>query len=103
MFPKLKPTQLWLQASAGIAIALLACQIILAIVLEIDESAFYQLLAVMAIIVALQTLVIPIFARMNTVEVKTAHTLILQLGDDGTYRDTAGQAYSVNALGEESD
>ncbi|GAF67867.1 unnamed protein product, partial [marine sediment metagenome] len=65
VLPDLEDNQKWVQKVALGAIGILAVQIIVAVWGEIDNESYYRLLAVVAIIVGLATLVIPILTKMR--------------------------------------
>lgn len=60
LLPELKGKQRWIRTTSSLSIGALAAMMILAIWVEISEGWFIRLLAVVAILVALQTLVIPV-------------------------------------------
>ena len=60
LLPELKGRQRWIHTTSSVSIGALAGMSILAIWLEFSEDWYLRLLAVVAILVALQTLVIPV-------------------------------------------
>tara|TARA_R110002126_G_scaffold41590_20_gene120964 strand:- start:12141 stop:12902 length:762 start_codon:yes stop_codon:yes gene_type:complete len=102
---RLEERQRWVQFLGIALLWLLAALIASALVLEVQEEGFYRLLVVVAIAVTLFTLVIPILGRMRKasstpsssrlVAVVPSQRLILDLGEDGGYRDADGVRYVV--------
>ena len=60
LLPELKGRQRWIHTTSSLSIGTLATMMIVAIWVELSEGWYIRLLAVVAILVALQTLVIPV-------------------------------------------
>ncbi len=60
LLPDLKGKQRWVHTTSSVSIGALAAMMILAIWVEFSEGWYIRLLAVVAILVALQTLIIPV-------------------------------------------
>lgn len=96
----LRRTHRWLRLAAAINIFALAGLISFMILNEIDDDmGVFRLLIVLAILAALETLVIPILARMAKVRPTQARqTLSLTKREDGSFEDERGQLYEVNEM-----
>jgi hypothetical protein len=57
---------------------------------------------VLAILAALETLIIPILGRLTVARVQTSRTLTLTRREDGTYEDRQGRVYEVTEIGGEA-
>lgn len=99
VLPDLDRSHKWLQPVSSASIGVLALQIIIAVWCEIDEEGYYRLLGVVAIIVTLETLVVPILMRLKKKAAQIAERLVLERLDGDLYRDAAGNRYRVKALG----
>ena len=100
VLPDLENKHTWIQKAAAISIAVLGSQIIVAIWAEIDHEAYIRALAVVAIIVVLETLLVPLFMKLKTNKKSTGATLILEpiAPESGRYRDATGLEYRVEKL-----
>ena len=100
VLPDLENKHTWIQKAATISIAVLGGQIIVALWVEIDHEAYIRALAVVAIIVALETLLVPLFMKLKTNKKSTGATLILEsiAPESGRYRDATGLEYRVEKL-----
>lgn len=96
---RLKPGHVWLQIAAAVNILLLALVISGMIVVDFDDGAIWKLVAVLAILAALETLLIPILGRLARVQpVQSRETLTLTKREDGTYEDGNGRVYTVSEV-----
>lgn len=89
------------QVAAVGAIATLAAMLTALIVGEVSGDEFARLLGVLAIVVALLTLVVPIVAKIGgeTAAPGSAPArLVLQRGPDGVWVDAGGTRYAVTPL-----
>ncbi len=86
-----------LQAAATVTIFALAGLASLMILGEIDNEGFFKLLAVLGILAALETLVIPILARPARTR-PGRPALRLVPAEDGLYRDDQGRRYRVDPV-----
>ena len=100
VLPDLENKHTWIQKAATISIAVLGSQIIVALWAEIDHEAYIRALAVVAIIVVLETLLVPLFMKLKTNRKLTGATLILEsIGPEpGRYRDATGLEYRIEKL-----
>lgn len=85
----------WVQPISAVTIGILALQGIVAIWGEIDDELYYRIFAVVAIIVALEVLVIPILTRIQKTASLRKEKLVLEKIDEGLYRDSAGNEYEL--------
>lgn len=99
--PKLEKRYSWVQAGTALSITILALQIIFAMWLEIEAITYFRFMAAVGILVGLETLIIPILMKLNTDEVQEDDERVrleLVKRDDGTYRDSSGNAYRVSKI-----
>ncbi len=96
---RLPATQRWLPVLTGINIYVLATVIASMVVWEKGDAGMFKLAAVLAILAALETLVIPILSRVAKPMVRK--TLVLTQRDDGTYADKSGRVYQVTEMSNE--
>jgi uncharacterized membrane protein YwaF len=100
VLPDLENKHVWIQKAATISIGVLVCQIVVALWAEIDHEAYIRALAVIAIIVVLETLLVPLFMKLKTNKKSNGASLTLEpIGPgQGRYRDPAGLEYLVKKL-----
>lgn len=105
--PTLAEEYEWVQAVTAGAISVLALLIIVAFWGEVDNSAYYRVLAVVSIIVVLLTLVIPILLKLGkapadaeTARPSSVHAgqLVLTPVDGQYYEDAQGVVYRVEKV-----
>jgi MFS family permease len=105
VLPELDDRQKWVQALSSVFIAILALQAVVAVWLEgyikLNDW-YYRLLAVVAIIVALETMVIPILMKLRKVDGRKNGRMVLERIDGDVYRDTAGKRYRLTEMDTES-
>ncbi|WP_018969987.1 hypothetical protein [Rubritalea marina] len=94
--PTLTSQHRWVQKTADALIAILAAQIIVAAWGEIDNEGYYRLVAVLAILLVLLTLLIPILLKIGTSQ--RDRQLVLTELENGEFRDTHGSLYHVEKL-----
>jgi hypothetical protein len=100
---RLRPTHSWLQLGTAINIFALAAIISIMIVGEIDGEGMLKLVAILAILAGLETLVIPIVGRLaKTALSQVRETLSLTKREDGVYEDKRGRLYEVNEMSNNS-
>ena len=96
---RLRPTHAWLRTMAAGIIFVLATLISFMIAHELHDKSTSKLVAVLAILVALATLVIPIMARLGEAAPGVSgETLSLRKREDGRYEDKNGRLYEVKEL-----
>ena len=98
LLPDLAPRHRWVQAITVGSIGVLALQILAAVLGRIESGGYYQLLAAIAIVVALETLVIPILGRLHrSGEARMSKAQRLELFEeaDEVFRDRTGRRYRV--------
>lgn len=96
--PSLAAAHRWLQRLATASIGLLTLLLAVAIVTEPDSAAFVRTLIVLAILVALQTLLVPLLWKLGGAPTPIAEQLLLVRQPDGSFADAAGQRYAVQRL-----
>jgi hypothetical protein len=96
---RLPATHRWLPSLTGINIFFLATVITSMIVWEANDAGRFKLAAVLAILAALETLVIPILSRVTRPIARPS--LVLTQRDDGTYSDKNGRVYQVTKVSEQ--
>lgn len=96
--PELNKRYNWVQPVTVFTIGLLAIQIIVAVWTEIESLIYYQSLAVVAILVGLETLIIPILLKLGDKEKEQAQELHLTHVDGNHYTTTDRDMYEVKAL-----
>lgn len=106
LLPRLSPRHAPMQLLAVGSIALLAVLLTVAILGHVDNEGMMRTVAVVAIVVALQTLAIPILWKIGGDEGvsgaaggASAPQLVLRQGADGVWVDAAGARYVVRRLG----
>jgi hypothetical protein len=104
VLPELDPGHRWVQWATVITIGVLALQIIVAIFGEIESEGYYQILAAVAILVALGTLVVPILMKLRKGDGAAAavETLVLTRIGERIYRDHDGREYRVTEIESET-
>ncbi len=102
--PELGHRQKWIQHVSSASIAVLAIQIVVAMWGEINfEGLYIRLLAVMAIVVGLETLCIPIVMKLQRGGGQEIKRLSLEIIEGDIYRDTAGKLYRLKEIELEQD
>jgi len=98
ILPDLDERQAWVQLTSSVSIGALALLIVFAVWGEIDDKAYYRLLAVVAILVALQTLIVPILMKLRKGASRERKLLVLERIEGELYKDSAGKAYRVKEV-----
>ena len=93
--PDLGEEHSWFQGLSFASITLLVCQIVVALWSETRDDLYYRLLAVVSIVVALETLAVPILMKLRRAQASRGRTLVLTEVEDGIYRSTVGTLYTV--------
>lgn len=93
--PDLAKDREWVQRAAAITITVLAVQIILAIWFEIGHQLYFRAMTVVAILLGLETLVIPILMKLADRNDEKKEKIVLEKIDEHTYKDTSGNVYDV--------
>lgn len=93
--PDLAKDKQWVQRAVAVTIGVLAVQIIAGIWFEIDHELYFRAMTVVAILVGLETLVIPILMKLADRDDDETKKLILKKIDDQTYEDASGNRYEV--------
>jgi hypothetical protein len=101
VLPELDNRQKWVQLVSSVSIGILALQMVVAVWLEgyIKLNDWYlRLLAFVAIIVGLETLVIPILMKLRKGDERKNDRIILERIDGDVYRDTNGRKYRLTEM-----
>lgn len=93
--PDLAKDKEWVQRTAAVTIGVLAAQIIAVIWFEMDSQLYYRAMTVVAILLGLETLVIPILMKLADRDDGEKEKLILERVDEYTYKDASGNMYDV--------
>lgn len=93
----------WIQRAFYVSVGLLALQIIAALWGEFKAEGYFRALAVVAIVVGLETLAIPIIAKLQKRNGEQSKKLVLEKVTDDIYRDTTGKTYQLLEVHSEQD
>ncbi|TWU20764.1 hypothetical protein [Bythopirellula polymerisocia] len=93
----------WVQRVFCMCVGVLALQIVVAIWGEIEAEGYFRALAVVAIVVGLQTLAIAIVAKLQKSHRGQSEKLVLEKLADDIYRDAAGKHYQLHEIHSEED
>ncbi len=91
----------WIQPVSAITIGILSIQVNFAIWSKVDNDFYLRLLAVTAILVALETLIIPILMKLRKETPAKGTTLTLEHIKDDLYQDSNGKVYVLTERIEE--
>jgi|GEM_PF-698109 len=98
LLPKLDNRQKWVQWVSSACIGILALLIVVLLWTELDNEAYNRLLAVVAIIVGLETLAIPILIKLRKGDEPYPQKLILEKLEGDLYKDAAGKKYQLKEI-----
>lgn len=98
LLPKLKKNHQWVQKITTMTIISLATLILIAMWGEIGSTTYYRIMAVVAILLGLETLVIPILLKLRKKESVQEERLVLQNLENDIYEDSVGKQYQVTEL-----
>ena len=96
--PELDDRQKWARIVSAGSIGLLALQIVAAVWGQIENDGYYRLLAVVAVVVALETLVIPILMLLRRGSGRRGTSLVLEKVEGERYKDPTGKMYHVREV-----
>jgi hypothetical protein len=106
--PNLAASYRWIQTASTVLIALLAVQITVALCGEINQERYFRIMAALAVLVVLVSLIIPICSRLGTSAGKpaegrgqTRERLVLEKLSAGVFEDDAGRRYQVTEINAE--
>jgi hypothetical protein len=103
--PRLRANHRWTQRALVGAIGVLSLLLTVAVLTDADNEVMIRLMVVVAILVALLTLVVPILAKIGSVAAQgdfdAGQQLVLRRGSDGVWVDEAGVLYEVRRLNAE--
>lgn len=94
----------WVQRAAAITIAVLSVLLAVALWGEIDNELYYRFVAVVSILLGLETVVVPILMKMRTEDgagpeaVQSRRRLNLTERSDGLFEDEDGAVYRVDPV-----
>ena len=98
VLPELDDKHKWVQLASLVSIGALALLIVVAVWGEIRDEVYCRLLAVVAIIVGLETLVVPILMKSRKGNSQERKSLVLKSMGGEMYKDSAGKVYNVKEL-----
>jgi len=98
VLPNLDPRHKWVQTTGCVSIGVLALQIVFAAWGEVNDEMYYRVLTVAAILVGLQTLVVPILLKVSQGNQGKRDRLVLQSVEDGIFEDSSGRRYRVSEV-----
>lgn len=98
LLPQLADRHRWVQSLAQVCTGVLAIQIVAAAWGEIEDVSYYRALAVVAILVGLETLVIPILVKFGQYRQQQDEQLVLRRIEDGLYEHASGKRYRVTEI-----
>jgi len=96
--PDLNRGHRWVQVTAVVLIGVLALQIVVAIIGDLESKPYFQILVAVAILVGLATLVVPILAKLRRSTEPTRAKLVLVKHRGDVYLDDRGRAFRVTPL-----
>lgn len=96
--PDLDKNYLWVQQTSALTISIIAVLIITALWSETENLYYYRTMAVVAILVGLQSVVIPILNKLSGKENSTSKELLLTHVDANLYKNSSGDIFEVKVL-----
>jgi hypothetical protein len=107
VLPELDNRHKWVQLVSSVSIGILALQVVVAVCGDGDyfiKIVWYRrLLAFVAIIVGLVTLVIPILMKLRKGDERENDKIVLERVDGDVYRDTTGRKYRLTKMDAKTD
>ena len=101
VLPELDDRHKWVQPITSVSIGILALQTVIAVwcehYIKLNDW-YFRLLAVVAIIVGLETVVIPILMKLRKVGGRANGRIVLERIDGDVYRDTAGRKFRLTEI-----
>lgn len=101
--PDLDEKQKWVQRVSVVSIGILTIQIVAVIWGEIQNEGYYQILTALSIVVGLETVAIPILAKMRKGNGQKISRLVLIRLEGDIYTDSSGKKYQLKELDSEND
>jgi hypothetical protein len=100
---RLAPAHMWLRVVTGLTLLALATMITCMVITEADDDVAWKIMVVIAILAALETLVVPLVGRLAKPQPAAPGQakLILTPRDDGLYTDPLGRVYEAKRVGPE--
>jgi hypothetical protein len=96
--PTLDRKQQCVQVASSVSIGVLALLIVAALWGEIDGEGYFRLLAVVSILVGLETLVVPILMKLRKGDGPERQALHLESVGGDLYKDASGTVYRVQEV-----
>lgn len=97
ILPDLDTRHKWVQRAAAVSIGILAVQIASMVWEYFNSDVYVRILSIMAIVVGLETLVIPMMMKLRKGAGSRTETLILEKIEGNIYRASDGKEYLVTA------
>lgn len=101
VLPDLDRAHRWVQAVSVVSIAVLALEIIIGMIYDIHGSGYFRLIGVTAIVVALETLVVPILLKLKKSQTQQSLAktrLVLEKVEDNLWRAADGKCYQLQEV-----
>jgi hypothetical protein len=101
ILPKLDTKHKWVQMVSSVSIGILALQAVIAVWCEHYiklKDWYFRLLAVVAIVVGLETIVIPILMKLRKEDELKIDRIILEKIEGNVYSDPAGRKYRLKEM-----
>jgi len=98
LLPELGDSRKWIQNASSVSIGTLALLIVVAVWGEIEAEAYYRILSAVAIIVGLETLVVPILMKLARQDGQKGERLVLEKVEGNVYRGPSGKNYRVDEI-----
>ena len=95
---RLDDRQRWIQWMFCISVGVLALQIIIGLWAELHSEGYTRALAVVAILIGLQTLAIPILSKMRRDNGGQPEQLVLERVSGNIFRDATGKKYRLQEI-----
>jgi hypothetical protein len=96
--PDLGDRYKWVQPASSVTIGILALLIVAFVWHQFKNDLYFRVLAAVAIIVSLETIVIPILMKLRKTTTPDRRKLVLEKIDDDIYRDSEGNEYKLKLL-----
>jgi hypothetical protein len=84
-----------IQPISSVSIGILVVQMVIAVWSEIHQDGYYRILAVVAIVVGLETLAIPILMKLRTGNREKVERVVLERVRGDIYKDSTGRKFQL--------
>jgi hypothetical protein len=98
VLPELDERHKWVQPVSSVSIGILALQAIVFVWGDIENNWYFRFIAVVAIIVGLETVVIPILMKLRKIGGRANGKIVLEKIEGDVYRDTSGKKYRLTEI-----